>query len=68
MQNQQIVNRVSKLEEEIKEIKRILNLIPYGSDIWWQKEILAGEKEIAEKRFKRYHKASDLIADLHKGK
>ena len=68
MQNQQIVNRINKLEEELKEIKRVLDLIPYGSDAWWQEEILTGEKEIAQKRFRKYRKASDLITGLHKGK
>ena len=66
MQNQQIVERVSRLEEELRELKALVSKI--GTSAWWDKEIYQGEREISAGKFKVYKKASDLIADLHKGK
>lgn len=69
MQNQQIADRLSRVEQEVKTIKSILKTAPiYGSDYWWEQEIISGEKQINEGKFTTYKIASQLLSDLHKGK
>lgn len=70
MQNQQIISRLDRVEQEIKEIKKLLkrNVPSYGSDAWWETEISVGEKQIKKGQLKVYKNASSLVADLAKGK
>ncbi len=63
----------------IKELERLENLktnllillpeavIPYGSKLWWEKEVLKGELVIKKGKFKTYTSSKDLISDLHQG-
>ncbi len=59
--------------EEFEELKKQVLLlipekfIPYGSKLWWQKEVLGGEDEIRKGKVKEYRNAKSLISDLHKG-
>jgi len=59
MQNQRIIiNTLGRVEQELKEIKKLLkkSLPAYGSDAWWEKEIISGEEQIKKGRFKNYKK------------
>lgn len=63
---------ISELEEFEALKKNILlhlpqELIPYGSKLWWEKEVLNGEKEIKSTTIKTYKNAPLLLDDLHKG-
>lgn len=66
MQNQQIITRLDRVEQELKEIKKLVkkNSPPYGSDAWWEAEISAGEKQIKKGQYKGYKNAPSMIADL----
>lgn len=70
MQNQQILARINQLEQELRDIKKLLaqKTPSYGSDAWWIKEVGEGEAQIKKKQFKVYENAQGMIADLHKGK
>ena len=70
MQNQQIITRLDRVEQELKEIKKLVkkNSSPYGNDAWWEAEISAGEKQIKKGQFRVYKNAESMIAELHKGK
>ena len=70
MQNQQIITRLDRVEQELKEIKKLVKKSspPYGSDDWWEAEISAGERQIKKGQYKDYKNAPSMIAELHKGK
>ncbi len=70
MQNQQIIDRLGRVEQELKEIKKLLkqSLPVYGSDAWWEREIIYGEEQIKKGRFNNYKNAESMVAQLHKGK
>jgi len=70
MQNQHIITRLDRVEQEIKEIKKLVKKSSpsYGSDAWWEAEISAGEKQIKKGQYKDYKNAESMIAELHKGK
>ena len=70
MQNQQIITRLDRVEQELREIKKLVkkSSYSYGSDAWWEAEISAGEKQIKKGQFKVYKNAPSMIAQLHKGK
>lgn len=57
MQNQQIINSLGRVEQELKEIKKLLkkSLPAYGSDAWWEKEESEADELIKQGK---YHKAS----------
>ena len=65
-----LFTEVEKIEKSLAKLKKKLFLsLPakYGSKDWWEKEIVLGEKEIANKDYRVYKTANDLITDLHKG-
>ena len=49
--------------------KKVIKLLParYGSDLWWEKEINEGLKEVKEGKYTTYKNAKHLIDDLHVG-
>lgn len=64
-----LVTDLERIEQLKMQILRHLpdGVLPYGSELWWQREILTGEEEIKKGKYKTYDNAKDLIADLHKG-
>ncbi|MBI2074463.1 MAG: hypothetical protein HYT83_01355 [Candidatus Levybacteria bacterium] len=64
-----LINELEHLEELKLHILRIIpeDMLPYGSKLWWEKEVLNGEEEIKKGKFKTYKNAKMLIADLRKG-
>lgn len=64
-----LVNELEQLEELKKHILRLLpdGVLPHGSKLWWEKEVLQGEEEIKKGEFKTYKNVKSLISDLHKG-
>lgn len=64
-----LVVELERFEELKNHVLRLLpeEVVPYGSKLWWTKEILSGEADIKKKKYKMYTDAKDLILDLHKG-
>lgn len=65
-----ILSAVEEIKSEVVKLRKELRntTLAYGSDAWWEQEILSGEEQIKKGEFKSYKKASQLIADLHQGK
>ncbi len=63
-----IISDLEQLEELKRRILRFLpeEIIPYGSRLWWDKEIITGEEEIKKREFKTYKNPKTLLSDLHK--
>lgn len=66
MQNQQIIDRIGRVEEELKEIKRLLkkSLPAYGSDAWWEREENEADKAIKKGRLHKVASVNELIRKL----
>lgn len=64
-----LVIELERFEQLKSHILRLLpdGTIPYGSKLWWEKEVLNGEEEIEKDKFKTYKTSDTLIEDLHKG-
>lgn len=56
----ELKNEVAKLRESLVEPL-------YGSDAWWKREVIEGEKEISAGKYRAYKSVNKLIADLRKG-
>ena len=68
MQNQQILARISQLEQELKEIKKLLTkkTPSYGSDAWWIKEEVEADEAIKRGKLHKASSARDLIKQLER--
>lgn len=68
MQNQQILARISQLEQELKDIKKLLaqKTPSYGSDAWWIKEETEADKAIKAGRLYKASSVKELIKQLEK--
>lgn len=68
-----LLEKISLQQKVLNELyQKILLSLPEGlfkkgSNLWWEKAIALGEKEIAQGNYKTYKSTSKFIADLHKG-
>lgn len=63
-----LIQEIERFEEMKVRILRLIpeELIPYGSKLWWEKEILEAEKEIRSGKFKELHSVDDIDKPLNK--
>jgi len=66
MQNQQIINSLGRVEQELKEIKKLLkrSLPAYGSDAWWNKEEIEADKVVKGGKLHKATSVDELIQKL----
>lgn len=66
---EKLVREIESFEEIKKHILQLLpeEVIPYGSKLWWEKEMIGGEEIIKKGKYKVYKNPQLLISDLHKG-
>lgn len=65
-----LLNEIEAMRKSLEALrKKIVDILPakYGSDIWWDREIKEGLKEVKQGKYTVYKNAKDLIHDLHAG-
>jgi len=67
---EKLLREIESFEEIKKHILQLIpeDVIPYGSKLWWEKEMINGEAAIKKGEYKIYKSTKLLLADLHKGK
>lgn len=68
MQNQQIITRLDRVEQELKEIKKLVkeSSPSYGSDEWWEKEEIEADSAIKRNKLHKSSSVNELIKKLEK--
>lgn len=70
---EELLDLLSQREKSARKLRKQLLLslpdsfLKKGSDLWWEKEVVLGEKEIRAGRYKTYKSAKGFIDDLRKG-
>lgn len=68
MQNQQVLERINRLEQELKQIKELLkkSVISYGSRAWWEKEEAEADEAIKRGKLHKASSVRELIKQLER--
>ena len=68
MQNQQIITRLDRVEQELKEIKKLVkkSSSPYGSYAWWEKEEIEADNAIKRGKLHKSSSVGELIKSLER--
>lgn len=63
-----MLTTLREIKEDVARLRKKIELEPpYGSDEWWEREVLEGEREIRAGKYRTYKSTNELIKDLHKG-
>ena len=65
---EKLVREIESFEEVKKYILQLLpeDVIPDGSKLWWEKEIISGEEEIKKGDYKIYKNAELLLSEKNR--